>query len=69
MLDIMIGNPTASELMALRLVAEGQLQVEIARREGVGTSAINRRLMNVRRKFGARTLEQAMVIAVRRGLV
>lgn len=57
------------EVLALRLVAEGRTNAEIARELGCSEAAVKAMLRSVMRKMGATNRAQAAALAVRWGLV
>src|SRR5215471_17918203 len=59
---------TPRELEVLRLVAEGETNVQIARRLGVSTHTVERHVANLYRKIGARGRADATAYALRSGL-
>ncbi len=63
--------PTLTDLQhnTLRQLVQGVSQTEIARQEGVSKQAVSRRVQRIARKLGARNTAEAIVIAVRAGLV
>ncbi|OYX41756.1 MAG: LuxR family transcriptional regulator [Rhodobacterales bacterium 32-67-9] len=62
-------NLTAAELEALRMVRDGLLLKEIANDLGVSEGAIKQRLKNAKLKLAAKTISQAVSIAVSYALI
>ncbi len=62
-------NLTEAELEALRMVRDGLLLKEIANALGVSEGAIKQRLKNAKLKLGAKTISQAVSIAVSHALL
>lgn len=62
-------NLTGAELEALRMVRDGLLLKEIANALGVSEGAIKQRLKNAKLKLGAKTISQAVSIAVGYALI
>lgn len=60
---------TPKELETLKLVASGYKYGEISRMVYVSTDGIKHRMGSARKKLGARTNEQAVYIACKRGLM
>ena len=60
---------TAHERDVLQSLADGLTRAEIAERLGVSRSAVQSSLLWARRKLGAATATQAVVIALERGLL
>ena len=60
---------TARELQVLRLVAAGSTNKEIASAMGVAVSTLERHLVNLYTKIGARGRADAIAYALRHGLV
>ncbi len=63
------GNLTPAQIDALRLLASGMRQKEIAYELGISQSAVKARLKGSIRKMGAKTAAQAASIASRKGLL
>ena len=60
---------TERECEALALLADGHRNDRIAHRMSISVSTVEMHLANARRKLCARTREQALVEAIRRGLI
>ena len=60
---------TEREREALGLLADGHRNDRIAHRMSISVSTVEMHMANARRKLGARTREQALVEAIRRGLI
>jgi DNA-binding NarL/FixJ family response regulator len=65
----MTTEPTANELTALRMLAAGYSHKQIARRLGIGRTAVSNRLWRMRSRLGATNNTQAITIADRAGLL
>ncbi len=63
------GTLTQAQIDALRLLASGMRQKEIAHALGISQSAVKARLKGSVRKMGAKTAVQAASIASRKGLL
>lgn len=57
------------ETSILQLIARGESQKEVAERLYVSLSTLRRRIRGVCTKLGVKTLEEALAVAARRGLV
>ena len=62
-------NLTSAELIALRLVKEGQRLKQIAFDLDVSEGAVKQRLRNAKDKLGAKTSSQAAALAAQYGLI
>ena len=60
---------TDRQQQCLRLLAEGKRPEQIAHEMGIGTSRANKLIAAVRRKLGAKTRDQALLEAMRLGLI
>jgi DNA-binding CsgD family transcriptional regulator len=61
--------PTVREREILALLAEGSTDTQIAEMLGLSPATVQTHVRNAKAKLGARTRAQAVVIALRRGLI
>lgn len=60
---------TARELTCLQMLADGHRSMRIANELSLATVTIEMHLRNARHKLEARTMSQAVAIALRKGLI
>ena len=65
----LLGRLTARELEVLRMLATGHSTAEIARRLGITTKTLRNHVSNTYHKLGIYDRAQAVILAVREGLV